>query len=370
MKNIKIIASLALLLFVGIGCSKSEDGATSITTPVSQNLNANLSVSNDNSGNVTITPTGEGAVSYEVVYGDGSGSDASAVVMPGDNTTHSYAEGDYTVSIIASNLAGEKTTATYPLNVTYRAPENLKVNPAVDGYNVMVSAEAQYANSFKVYYGDMDGETGTSFGLGETAPAHTYAKSGTYDVRVVALSGGAATSETTIPVTIFDPFGLPITFDNPNVNYFFGTFDDIGQQQFSTVENPNKAELNTSENVGLFTNGHASYSGTYSPLNSPIDFSKGKVITLLVYTDDPANIGKKLNVGLEKPVGSSEAQPYGAILKEPITKAGEWELLTFDFSTNANIPDDAKFNQLVFRFNDTSEGANEKIYIDDITLKN
>jgi len=369
MKRIKILLGFALILCLSIQCTTSDDGATSVETPLADNMDAILKVSNDNSGNVTITPTAEGAVSFEINYGDGSGSDASAIIKPGENTTHSYAEGDYTISVDAMNIAGEKSTTTYPLTVTYRAPENLNVAPVVNGYDFNITAEANYANGYTVYFGDMEGEAGTSFGVGESSPVHTYSEAGVYDVRVVAQSGGAATSETTIPVTIYDPSKLPFTFDDPNMEYFFGTFDDNGQQMFATVENPKKSGLNTSDLVGLFTNGHAPWSGTYSPLNSPIDFSEGKVITMLVYNADPANIGKKINIELEKPVGSTEAQPYGAIVKTAITKSGEWEMLTFDFSGIETIPADAQFTQLVFRFNDSAEGVQEKIYFDDITLK-
>ncbi|TVZ26137.1 hypothetical protein JM83_1087 [Gillisia sp. Hel_I_86] len=367
MKNIKIIIGIALILLVSVQCSTSDDGTTSVETPLSENLNAVLNVSNNNSGNVTITPTAEGAVSFEVNFGDGSGSEAPAVLKPGERVTHSYAEGEYTMSINAINIAGEKTTYTYPLSVVYRAPENLAVSPNVDGYNLTISAEADYANSFTVYYGDIEGEEGTPMAVGETLPPHTYAESGIYDVRVVANSGGAATSETVVPVGIYDPFILPVTFED---FYFFGTFGDGTPQEFSTVDNPDPSGINTSAKAGLFTNGQSSWSGTYSPLAEPIDFSQGQVITMMVYTADPADIGKKVNMELEWPDGASEGQPYGAIVKAPITKSGEWELLTFDFSGIESIPDGAKFNQLVFRFNDSAEGTEEKIYFDDITLNN
>ncbi|SDR87267.1 PKD domain-containing protein [Christiangramia echinicola] len=372
MKKIKIIG-LAFFVGLAINCSLPDgiDQDTSfVETITTENVAALFNISDDNSGNVTITPTGEGVSMYTVNFGDGSGSDASAALQPGSNIVHSYAEGDYTVEIIAENIGGGQTANTFPLTVTYRAPENISVNPSVNGYDLSVSAEADYANGFMVYFGDIENEEGTPLGVGETLPPHTYTEAGIYDVRVVALSGGAATSETIVPVTINDPFKLPITFDEEWVNYFFGTFDDIGQQAFETVENPDKSGMNTSDLVGLFTNGHAPWSGTYSPLNSPINFSEGQVITMMVYTADPANIGKEINMELEWPDGASEGQPYGAIVKTPITKAGEWELLTFDFSGIESIPDDAKFNQLVFRFNDSAEGTMEEIYFDDITLTN
>ena len=69
----------------------------------------------------------------------------------------------------------------------------------------------------------MANETGTPLATGAEV-THTYANAGDYNVKVVALSGGAAKSEKITPVTIYDAFGLPITFDEPHINDFFGTF--------------------------------------------------------------------------------------------------------------------------------------------------
>ena len=181
---------------------------------------------------------------------------------------------------------------------------------------------------------------------------------------VVALSGGAAKTEKITPVTIMDPFGLPITFEQSTVDYFFGTFG--GGQQFAKVANPNPSGLNTSATVGKFTRGFESWSGTYSPLNIPIDMAVGKKVKVLAYNPDPAMIGKSLNVELE-----SGTIPNGvAVLKTAFTTSGVWEELVFDFSTIAAIPATAKFNQLVLRFNDSSNGAGAVIYVDNFTLTN
>jgi len=122
----------------------------------------------------------------------------------------------------------------------------------------------------------------------------------------------------------------------------------------------------------MFVNGHAWWSGTYSPLAEPIDFSIGKKITMMVYNPDASNIGKEISMELEWPVGAGEAQPYGAVVKMPLTTSGEWEMITFDFSTIGTIPNNAQFTQLVFRFNPdpSQEGTGETIYFDNITLTN
>ena len=365
MKKLRIIPGFLLLLAIAVSCSVEDgiDGDTSfVETANTENLDVIFDITEDNSGNVTITPTAEGAVTFVVNYGDGTGSDSSVTLKPGEKTTHSYAEGHYTVTVTAKNIGGESTTETFPLSVVYKAPENVQVSLSGE---MQVSATADFAESFLVYYGDVDNEVGTPLANGEQLPAHTYPATGApFTLRVVALSGGAAKTEWTKTL-----FGFPIDFEIADVA-FFGTFDDWGQQAFEIVDNPDPSGINTSDRVGKYINGHAPWSGTYSPLNIPINFAHGKTIKVMVYNPDPANIGKKLNVELEWAIGADGANPYGAILKIPVTTSGEWEVLTFDFSTNEAIPDDAKFTQLVLRFNDIAEGTVEVIYIDNITLTN
>lgn len=367
MKKTTIIFCLFTLMLGSAGCDKEGiDDDTSFLTTVAATANPGkvFDISNDNSGNVKITPTGEGASSFIVKFGHGTGAAAEAVVMPGNSATHSYPEGSYTVTIISKDLAGKETTTTYPLQVTYRAPENINVTTNAEARVLKVKATAQYAASYLVYFGDVANETGTPMAAGAEV-SHTYATAGTYNVKVVALSGGAAKTEKVTPVTIYDAFGLPITFDSPTVNDFFGTFGD--NQQFSIVANPNPSGLNTSAKVGKFTRGNQSWSGTYSPLNTAIDMSQGKVIRVLAYNPDPALIGKSLNVELE---AGSTVKNGVAVLKTAFTTSGAWEELVFNFGTIAAIPANEKFKQLVLRFNDTADGAGAVIYVDNFRQTN
>jgi hypothetical protein len=365
MKKVTIVFGLAILL-AATGCQK-KDGISSdlsfLNSAATANNNKLFEISNDNSGKVVITPTGEGAASYTVGFGHGAGTAASAVVMPGNNTTHAYPEGTYTVTIVSKSISGVESTATYPLAVTYRAPENVVVTTTATALTLKVKATALYAASYLVYYGDVANEVGTPLATGAEV-SHTYPAAGTYNVKVVALSGGAAKTEKTTAVTIFDPFGLPITFDLSTVDYFFGTFG--GGQQFAKVSNPNASGLNTSAMVGKFTRGFESWSGTYSPLNIPIDMALGKKIRVLAYNPDPLLIGKKLNVELEAGTIANGI----AVLKTAFTTSGAWEELVLDFGTIAAIPATAKFNQLVLRFNDGTDGAGAVIYVDNFRLTN
>lgn len=362
MKNIKLIFSFVVLLTVAISCTVEGISDDTTVTGVSSGTISNVfDISNDNSGNVRITPNGDGVSSYKVLYGHGAGDAASAVVVPGANTTHSYPEGAYTVTIIATDLLGIETTSTFPLQVTYRAPENVTISTSGE---MKVKAEALYAQSFLVYYGDVPNEVGTPMAVGQELPAHTYpATGGPFVLKVDALSGGAA--KTSATKTLFD---LPLDFEIANID-FFGTFDDWGQQAFATVDNPNASGLNTSAKVGKYTKGHAGWSGTYSPLNIPINFAYGKKIKVLVYNPDAANIGKKLNIELEWAIDGAPSNGV-AVLKTAFATSGTWEELVFDFGTIPAIPANAKFTQLVLRFDDGQSGNLEVFYLDNFRLTN
>lgn len=361
MKKIISIYSLALVVIVS-GCSKMDgiDKDLSYLASVnSANYSKIFDITNDNSGIVKITPLGEGISRSEVLFGTGTTAADSASVEPGKSVSHVYPEGSYTVTIVSYDLAGKAKSTTYPLSLTYRAPENLNVTI---GGDMVVSATALYAKSFLVYYGDVANEVPTPMAIGQTLPAHIYPAGGPFDLKVVALSGGAAKTEKTTTL-----FGLPLTFEVATMNYFFGTFG--GGQAFDKVANPNPSGINTSATVGKFTRGYEFWSGTYSPLNIPINFAQGKKIKLFAYNPTPANVGKKLNVELEWAVGGTPANGVG-VLKVPVTTSGAWEELTFDFSGNGGIPANARFTQLVFRYDDINDGAGAVIYIDNIRLTN
>lgn len=367
MKKTTIILGFTTLIFGAMGCQKDgiDDDTSFLSTATTANPNKVFDISNDNSGMVKITPTGEGASSFLVRFGHGTGSNAQAEVMPGSSASHAYPEGSYTVTIVSRSLSGQETTATYPLQLTYRAPENVTVTTTQNVHTLKVKATALYAASYLVYFGDVANEVGTPLATGGEV-SHTYTTAGTYNVKVVALSGGAAKTEKVTPVTIYDAFGLPITFDQATVNDFFGTFGD--NQQFAKVANPNLSGLNTSANVGKFTRGNQGWSGTYSPLDVPIDMALGKKIRVLAYNPDPALVGAKLNVELESAV--SGVSNGGAVLKTAFTTSGAWEELVFDFSSLPTVAPTEKYRQLVLRFNDAVDGPGAVIYVDNIRQTN
>ena len=135
------------------------------------------------------------------------------------------------------------------VQVTFKAPENLEVTVVKDpanNYKVNVSAKADFETFFRVYYGDVANEVPVSFLEGQTV-SHTYTATGTYNVRIVALSGGAATAEKTVPFVIADPLLLPLDFESPTLAYTFLNFDGGNA---TVVANPVSGAGNTSAKTG------------------------------------------------------------------------------------------------------------------------
>lgn len=365
MKKIKLIFSFALLALT-VSCS-IPDGISNDTalSGVAASNNAKIfDISTNNSGLVKITPTGDGVSSYTVNYGHGTGAGASATLTPGVATTHVYPEGNYSVTITAYDLAGVPTVTTYPLAILFSAPTNVVAVQNFAGTILTLTATGTNANGFTVNWGDgsavatMTGVLGGTF----TVPAHNYAP-GVYTLTVTALSGGAATTIVTYPITVFAPFGLPITYESPIQNYNIGgTFGGVDVAQ---VANPFPGGINTSATVRSYTKtvGAAGWSGTWTPLSSPngvsINTINGNIIKVMVYSTE---VGKMLNVELEQGSGGVSNK----VLKVASTVANQWEELIFDFGT-FGIPAGTTFNQLVFRYNDVANGTGEVIYLDNIT---
>ncbi|MNQ29121.1 hypothetical protein D3C85_424310 [compost metagenome] len=362
MKKIKFIFSLVALLAVAISCTVdgiSDD--TSLPGADAGNVNKVFVISDDNSGNVKITPTADGATSFSVDYGHGT--DGPVTLAPGESTTHAYPEGNYTVKILATSISGTITEQTFPLDVVYRAPENLVITPSVSGYTVNVSAKADYANSFLVYFGDVANEVGTPLAVGETTPSHTYAVGGAYTVKVVALSGGAAKTESTSEIIIYDPLAFPYTCELASQNYLAG--GTFGGVNYSIVANPFPTGINTSAKVAKFEKptGAEEWAGTWKPLDVAMDFSTGTKIRMYVYTTE---VGKKVGLELQN---SPNGAPNTAIFATT-TVANQWEELVFDTTTDSTIPAGAKYKQFNINYNRPNKGLGEVIYIDNIRVTN
>jgi hypothetical protein len=363
MNAIKYIYSAFLMAAILISCQKIETDDISFvdTAGAPAKLSVLFNITQDNSGLVTITPNGEGAIFYEVYYADGTTIPAN--LAAGKNTTHVYAEGVYDVKIIAHGVNGKTTELIQKLTVSFRAPENLVVNVAIDAVNnfkVNVSATALYETFFRVYFGDVPNEPGQSFLEGQTI-SHVYAAVGTYTVRVVALSGGAATTTYTTTVTITDPVLIPITFESATVNYAFTNF---GGATATKIPNPQMNGINTTANVGrMVKNAPEVWAGALLTVGGNIDFSANKVFRMKVFSP---RVGAKVLLKVENLTNG------GIFFEKEVTStvANAWEDLAFDFRT-INTGNSYSKVVLIFDLGTVGDGsANFTWLFDDIRLTN
>ncbi len=354
MKNLIKIFILALLP-VYFGCS-DDDGLTEVSgTGAPASLALNFKITPDNSGLVEITASAENATKFQIEFGDG---EISEEFLPGQSLEHIYPEGNYEVKLIATNLSGEKSEHIQNLEVSFLAPENLVVTITKDAVNpfiVNVQAEADYETNFLVYFGETENEEPISILEGEIA-THEYQNIGTYTITVVALSGGTQTTTYTEEIQIFHPMGLPITFENPDLNYLFYNFGG-GEPIVPIVDNPNPNSVNNSSKVGRYTKaaGSETWAGTVTTLNESIDFSSSNKVSVDVYSPE-AGIPVLLKL---------EDHTNPSIFAESTvntTVSGQWERLIFDMPVD---PAQSYTNVVLF-FNFNVSGAGETYYFDNI----
>jgi hypothetical protein len=198
MRKIKFIYKTLIILIFFSACTdeNSLDFLNSISAPT--NVSAGYHVTQDNTGLVTISPTAEGAVEFDVYFGDNTTEPVK--VKAGQSINHIYAEGNYEVKIVAYNLKGDTTEATVPLVVSFKAPENLVVTILNDegiSKQVNVTATADFATMFEFHSGE-DGvsQPVASVNIGETL-SYQYQTPGVYEVKIIAKGAAIETTEYT-----------------------------------------------------------------------------------------------------------------------------------------------------------------------------
>lgn len=195
MKALKYILSTVLLIAVVWSCSNEEfddiDFIGTGTAPA--NVAALIKITQDNTGVVSIMPTADGAVSFDISFGDGTASPLQ--IKAGKVATHTYGEGTYNVTVVANGITGLKSEFTKEIVVSFKAPE-FGTDPIISNdpakskqVNVTVPDDAKYAMFFDVYFVENGIETVISANVGETV-SYTYANPGLVDIKV-ELKGGA-----------------------------------------------------------------------------------------------------------------------------------------------------------------------------------
>jgi len=326
MKIFRILAMLTISLLLFTGCEDDEItnyAFQEISAPT--DVTADFDISQDDTGTVTITPSGVGAQTFQIDLGNGE----TGEIANGESVTTVYDEGEYMVEIVAVGSTGLTSEYNQMLNISFKAPENLVINvdqPDTDPKTITVSATADNATVFDVYFGDMEDEEPTQLMPGESIE-HTY-EPGVYELTVIARGAGAATleeDEIIIVPEATDPLKLPVTFDMGTVNYAAGTFNGTS---YEVVVNPDLSGANTSEtNVAAVTNSGAQFEGIAYTLGEPVDFSTdSKTITMKFWSDVALPVLLKFEDGVNGERQTEVSADHGGT---------GWEVLSFDFASDA-----------------------------------
>jgi len=242
------------------------------------------------------------------------------------------------VKIVARNIVGKTTEATQDLTVSFRAPENLKVTLTQNGLNLSVGASALYETFFKVFFGDSATANPVPFKTfieGQTI-THDYPKAGTYIVKVIALSGGVATTERSDTIKVGKQIDLPVVFDDPNYDY---TMSDFGGNVSTFAVDPTNAAnkvMKVDKNVGAeFWAGTTIGTGLGFANKVALAANRTKV-SVRVYS--PA-VGYDVKLKLEDHNDGNKSVETDVFT----TKANAWETLIFDFSKPASGTPAANF---------------------------
>lgn len=296
MKTIKYIFSLCLVTLLINSCVNDDSNTDFVDTAVAPtNVMALLEITQDNTGLVTITPTAEGAIGFDVYYGDATVDPTD--LSQGENTTHVYEEGTYDVRVVAVGPTGLKTEITQELVVSFSPPINLVVTAENDiavSKQVNVNASADNAVSYTVDYGDAsDLVVGN---IGDTV-SHIYADPGLYTITVVAM--GAAIETTEFVITDFEVTAIVQPLESASTPPARATQDVISifSDAYTNIENtdfnPNWGQSTiftafdlAGDNMLQYTN--LNYQG--NQIGEAIDASSMETLHIDIWTPDAASI--------------------------------------------------------------------------------
>ena len=317
-----------LLLFIAIGmfisCSDDDNGEDPIELAAPLNVDAVITISQDDSGTVTVIPSADGASSFEIFFGD-EDNETATTLSPGQTAMNTYPEGDFVLRVVAIGLTGLTSEFEQGITISFNAPENLEIIIGeVQGQPTQrtVSATADFATMFNVFFGDVENEEPTQIMLGETI-THTFAATGEFTIRVVAISGSSTTIEGTETVIISSPIPLPVDFESDTLIFPISGFEGAD----SALEvNPDPSGINTSETVlrSTKTEGAQFFAGTILELGLAIDFSSTQILQIDTYSPK-ADIPVRLRI-------ENADNSVGLELDVNTTTINTWETLNYDFS--------------------------------------
>ncbi|MBT8252901.1 MAG: hypothetical protein KJN68_02935, partial [Bacteroidia bacterium] len=294
MKRIKLIL-LSLIVLAYAGCTDDDRDTNYLdNVPAPANLAVAFDITQDNSGLVTLTPNAEGATEFELTYGDGSG---SVNLNPGESTEHVYAEGNYSVTLIATAVNGLTTEFTQPLVVSFIAPQNLVVTIENDGTlskTVNITATADYALTYEVDFGENPEDEPVTANIGD-AISYTYEDAGVYTITVTAFSAAIETttySEDFEVTAILQPLASaatpPSRAEDDVISLFSAVYTDVPTDYFPDWGQGGCCGSGWAmfdlEGDEMLQYSNLSYQG--NQISTPVDVTEMEFIHLDVWTAD------------------------------------------------------------------------------------
>ncbi|CAM3974911.1 hypothetical protein FLCU109888_11970 [Flavobacterium cucumis] len=364
MKNFKHLFLLFVISFFA-GCSNEDDGTNLDSISAPTDIGALMTIKQDNSGDVTFLPKGNGVTQFEIYFGDGTV--APAIVSVGNTYTHTYEEGVYEVKIVGVTLDGTKTETIQQLTVSFLPPTDLNVT-IVPGPNLTVSvtAEANLETFFRVYFGEVANEVPVDFMENETI-TYTYAAPGTYPIRVVALSGGVATTEYTENVVITNLFAAPTpTLPAANViSMFSDAYTNVAVDTWRTSWS--SADL---EEISISGNATKKYSNLnfvgIEATTTPIDAAAMTHFHTDIWSSDFTEFKVKLvDFGADGSFGGGDDVEHEITIPSPAQE--EWVPLDIPLSSFTGLTTRSNIAQLIFV---GAPSGNTTVYVDNVYFYN
>ena len=364
MKKLKLILSLfALILFLGCSDENNDIDLDGINAP--SNVSALTTITQDNSGNVTFLPRGEGVTQYEIYFGDAT--TAPVFVNPGGTVTHKYAEGKFQAKIVATTINGKKTETIQEVTVSFLAPTSFEpVITIGSNLSINVTAKAELETFFQVYFGDVANEVPVDF-MEDEVITHTYLNPGTYQVKVVALSGGIATTQKTQSVTVTNLFAAPVpTIPAVNViSMFSDSYTNVTVDTWRTSWS--QANLEDIEISGNKTK-------KYSALNfvgieattTPINVSAMTFFHADIWSSDLTEFKVKLvDFGADGAFGGGDDKEHEITILNP--EKEKWVSLDIPLSDFTGLTTRSHIAQLIFV---GGPSGNTTVYVDNVFFYN
>jgi hypothetical protein len=363
MKKIKIIYKALLILLIVNACTdeRNLDFLDTIVPPT--DVAALFNITQDNTGFVTITPTAQGAISFDVYLGDATAE--SVNIENGKIVQHTYAEGTYTVKVVAFNSKGDTTEISQELVVSFQAPQNLMVtieNDAGESKQVNITATADFASMFEFYSGETGVTQPVVTGNISDVLSYQYTDPGTYSVKVIAKGGAIETTEYTADFEVTEILApltkasAPSTRDAADVvSIFSDAYTNVTLDELPTGWSATNFEATTidSDNVWKLTS--LDFLGMVTNYAAGIDVSSMEKLHIDYWV--PSGTTNELFVKIVNTVdGGEDIESLGT------TVGGSWQSIDLDMTgfDGGNLANKEKITQILI----DSDGLAGVVYID------